>query len=224
MNNEYYGITLSQFCNFNTINIFSDASISGKVGNQTGCYGVVVVKENDIIDKDYRLVSSTTSNNSEIKGIRHALDMAYKYKDTVKFINIFSDSLISVMGLKEYIYNWLLKDGIYYTRSNRKVVSNQNVFIEARGLLDELSRSNSIIRIFHQKGHIDNGYNNLIEAANAFKRFNNIDGKIDLNFIRYISCWNNYVDETSRSLLRRNLKNVNYFYDPLVFYPIKLFL
>lgn len=213
---DYYGILISQFCNDDTLNIFCDASIIGKPGNKTGCYGVVGVVKDRIIDSTYRLVSYTTSNNSEIKGLRAALDMAHKYKDQFQFINIFSDSQVSVYGLKDYIYRWKLKDGILYTTMNNPVAS-QEVFIEAHHMLVELEQAPAIINIFHQSGHIDNGYSSLHKAADNFKKFNNIKGKIDINFIRYISSWNNYVDNTSRSLLRRNRNNEQEYIDPVHF-------
>lgn len=214
---DYYSIILSQFVNKDTLNIFSDASMSGKGAFKTGCYGVVAVNGDDIIDSIYRLVSNTTSNNSEIKGIRGALHLANKYKNKYAFINIFSDSQISIYGLKEYIYNWKLKsDGLLYTSMNKPVAS-QEIFIEAHRLLVDLEKSQCIVRLFHQAGHIDNGYYSLLKASDTFKKSNHIKSKIDLNFIRYISTWNNYVDNTSRSMLRRNNKNENYYRDPIVF-------
>ena len=214
-----YTLLLSQFYNENTLNIFSDASIIGKTGNQTGCYGVVAVVEDNIIDSTYRLVSNTTNNNSEVKGIRAALDLAIKYKDNYKFINIFSDSLISVNGLREYIFNWKYNesDGLLYSSMNKPVV-NQEVFIEARNMLDILEKSKCIIRIYHQSGHVSNAYSDIVEAGECFKKCNNINANIDLNLIRYISVWNNYVDNTSRGLLKRNKKNKTEYIDPIQFF------
>ena len=187
--NNYCGVQLSQFYNKNTLNIFSDASIHGKKGNQTGCYAVVAVVKDDIIDSTYRLVSNTTSNNSEIKGVRGALNIALKYSNQFQFINIFSDSLVSINGLKSYIYNWK--------------------YNKLDNLLSVLEQSPCIINLWHQSGHINNDYSDIQKASESFKKNNNINGKIDFNFIRYISLWNNYVDQTSRSLLKRNGKNNN---------------
>ena len=216
--NNYCGVQLSQFYNINTLNIFSDASIHGKKGNQTGCYAVVAVVKDDIIDSTYRLVSNTTSNNSEIKGIRGALNIALKYSNQFQFINIFSDSLVSINGLKSYIYNWKYNklDNLLYTSTN-KPAANQEIFIEAHRMLSTLEQSPCIINLWHQSGHINNDYSDIQKASESFKKNNNINGKIDFNFIRYISLWNNYVDQTSRSLLKRNGKNNNNYIDPLIF-------
>jgi ribonuclease HI len=214
MNND---INILQFHNDNTLNIFSDASIIGKTGNFTGCYGVVAVVGDNIIDRTYRIVSYTTSNNSEIKGIRAAFDIAMRYKDIYKNINIFSDSLISVNGIRNYINKWIIgADGMLYTGSKKKV-ANQEIFIESYRILKELELSSSIIRIYHQPGHVNNDYNSLVRASKSFKKINSIKGKIDLNFMRYICTWNNYVDNTSRSMLKRNKSNNMEFIDPLIF-------
>lgn len=214
------GIKLPQFYNPETLNIFCDASISGKGYNTTGCYGVVAVTEDNIIETEYRLVSHTTSNNSELKGLRCALSMANKYKDQFRFINIFSDSQISVFGLRDYIYNWRYnpKDNRLYGSAGKPII-NQEIFIECHGILMQLGTyPNCIIRLFHQSGHIDNGYDNLKKAASVFGSSNNVRGNIDLNFIRYISTYNNFVDSTSRSYLRRANKKLTYC-DPIEFEP-----
>ena len=149
-------IQIAQFYNENTLNIFSDASMF----SQLGCYGVVAVVKDNIIDSTYRLVSNTTSNNSEIKGIRAALDLALKYKDRFQFINIFSDSLISVNGLRDYIYNWKYNknDGLLYSTA-KKPVANQEIFIEAHRILNILEAAPCIIHLYHQAGHVDKNYN-----------------------------------------------------------------
>ena len=211
-------IKINQFHNENTINIFSDASITGKPGKFTGCYGVVAVVGDNIIDQTYKIVSHTTNNNSEIKGIRAALDIAMKYKDIYPYINIFSDSLISINGIRDYINKWIInpQNGMLYSRTN-KMVANQEIFIENYRILKELQLSSSIITLYHQAAHIDNNYNSLLKAADSFKKSNLIKGKIDLNFIRYICTWNNYVDTTSRSMLKRNKMNDMEYVDPLIF-------
>lgn len=211
-------ITINRFHNVNTLNIFSDASICGKSGNFFGCYGAIAVVQDTIIDQTYRLVSDTTNNNSEIKGIRAALDLALKYSNSYKYINIFSDSLTSINGLKSYIYGWEInkEDGLLYNKTN-KLVSNQAIFVESFRMLHELKKAPSIIRLWHQAGHIDNGFNSIIKGANVFRKSNSIVGNIDLNFIRYISAWNNHVDNNSRSMLRRNIKNDNNYHDGLIF-------
>lgn len=214
------GLELSQIYNKDTLNIFSDASmINGtkpKLG--TGCYGAVAVCRDQIIDSFYRISSRSTNNSCEIKGLRAAILLANKWKDQFCYINIFSDSQISVFGLKDYIYKWKYnpKDGKLYN-SNGSVVSNQSTFIECHQLLMYLYQyPNMRLRLFHQNGHVNNGYYTIKEAGVHFMKANNIAGVLDLNLIRYISTYNNYVDQTTRSLLRRaNLKDEKL--DPILF-------
>lgn len=211
-------IKLNDFYNSNTLNIFSDASIMGKHPNFTGCYGAIAVCKDDIIDSTYRIASHTTNNESEIKGIRTAISLAYKYSKKYKFINIFSDSQISVFGLRDYIYNWNYHDGVL-TGYGNKEIKNQSIFIESHYLIKELILNNDVIvKIYHQSGHVGNDFNSIKEAAWIFRKSNKIVGNIDLNFIRYISTYNNYIDHTSRSYLRRCNHNITYC-DPIYFVP-----
>lgn len=209
------GMQLSQIYNSRTLNIFSDASMI----KDYGCYSVIAVCKDSIIDSYCHPVSNTTVNNSEIKGIRAALTLALRWQNAFDFINIFSDSLISVMGLKEYIYRWKYNpnDQLLYTSMNRPA-SNQFIFIECYQMLMELcKRQNCMVRIFHQNGHVNNGYGELIKAMNTFIKTNSINGKVDLNLIRYISTYNNYVDNFSRSTLRKTDRTKSYI-DPVEFY------
>lgn len=209
------GIQLSQIYNKKTLNIFCDASIIKRNNITTGCYGVVAVCMDDIIDSIYKQVSNTTSNNSEVKGLRAALSLANKYKYNFPIINIFSDSQISVFGLRDYIYNWKynIHDGLLYGSAD-KPIKNQEIFIECYHLMNTIKHAK--LNIFHQSGHIDNKYENIKKASMVFSRSNNIHGTVDLNLIRYISTYNNYVDQTSRSLLRRS--NLSLLYeDPILF-------
>ena len=206
------GIDLAQIYNEETVNIFSDASMTypnrSKTG--TGCYGAVVVTRDTIIDSYYRISTNSTNNSCEIRGIRAALIMADKWKSRFSYINIFSDSLISVMGLKEYIYKWKYnpRDRKFHN-SNGAIVANQSTFIECHYLLKALEANPNIqIRLFHQNGHISNGYQAIKEAGDHFMKVNHINGVLDLNLIRYISTYNNYVDKTTRGILRRSDKSV----------------
>lgn len=99
------GLELPQIYNKDTLNIFSDASMinSSEPKLGTGCYGAVAVCGDQIIDSFYRISSRSTNNSCEIKGLRAAILLANKWKGQFSFINIFSNSQISVFGLKDYI-------------------------------------------------------------------------------------------------------------------------
>ena len=82
------------------LNIFSDASLRARGQESDICYGCVVVCKDTIIDSDYRINSSKTSNYGEAQGVLLALNFAVKYKDIYPIINIFSDSqiLLGIFG------------------------------------------------------------------------------------------------------------------------------
>lgn len=209
---------LSEFYNQYTLNIFSDASIINSGDNTTGCYGVACVVGDTMIDSCYHITSHTTNNNSEIKGIRTALSFANKWKTSFKYINIFSDSKISIDGLREYIFKWRYnpEDNLLYS-SLGKPVANQSIFIECFQIMVILaSYPDCIVRFYHQNGHVKNSYNELKKAAATFSKSNNIYGVIDINLIRYLATYNNLVDITSRSILRREGIQTEYI-DPITF-------
>lgn len=214
---------LPEFHNTYTLNIFSDASIIGRPGQYHGCYGAVAVNQDNVIDTVYKLVSNTTNNNSEIKGIRAALSLAYKYKDQFKNINIFSDSQISVFGLKHYIYNWKYNPKTHqFFGSGKNPIANQNVFVECHNMMVELDKCPTCnIKIYHQAGHVGKLFDSLVNACQVFCSSNGIKGKVDLNFIRYISTYNTFVDNMSRSILRRSVDEVRHgnYCDPIEFIP-----
>lgn len=218
--NPNIDMNLNNFYSMNTLNIFCDASVRKKSKhNFDVCYGVVCVTENTIIDSVYRIASNSTNNEGEIKGLRMALNMAAKWINHFKFINIFSDSKISIIGLREYIYNWKYdKKTGNLKNSSGSFVSNQSIFIECFHLLSYLDKIKpNKVQLFHQRGHISNNINDLRKARNSFKKENHIYANVDLNLINYLSTWNNYVDHTSRSTLLRADLNYNY-HDPIEFY------
>lgn len=219
--NKSIVFNIEEMYNESTLNIFCDASIARSGSSYNGCYGVVAVCMDDMLFSDFRLVSDTTNNNSEIKAIRAALSVANRFKTQFKQINIFSDSQISVYGLKYYIYNWKYNvNQKTLVSSSDKPVVNQEVFIEAHNMIVELEKYECcIISLYHQPGHIGTDYDSIIKASDVFCKSNNIRGNIDLNSIRYIGVYNNYVDNMSRSLLRRSINEVktgNYC-DPISF-------
>lgn len=219
MFDNYCAIGLDMFYNEYVLNIFSDASMRSK-GQKAmdGCYGTVAVVKDQIIDQDMRVLSDTTVNACEIRGIRMAISMANKYKYKFRYINIFSDSIISLLGLRDYIYNWTYDSytQLFYGSSNKPII-NQSVFIECMLMLEELRKTN-IVNLFHQKGHVKtNSIEDLKRATKTFATSNNINAKIDYNIIRYISCYNEVIDKDTRSYLNRTNIHQLVFKDPIEF-------
>lgn len=199
---EYRDIRLAQFTNNETLNIFSDASFIDKfykdgTNKGKGCYCCIAVCGDQIIEQQVVISSHTTVPESELKGIRKALSFANQYKDQYRFINIFSDSLYSVNAINRYS-----RDCMKYSDDT----ANINLIIETYHLYKELlDHPNCLVTIYHQSGHIATSKLNSVKEAGAkFMRFNNFRGQNDLNFIRYISTYNNMVDEISRVYLHQH--------------------
>lgn len=225
-NNEFISpngnFMIDMLKNPDTLNIFSDASMRTRVKSQhilDSCYGSVAVNMDTIIDERFRVISDTTVPAAEIRGLRCSLSLALQYRYNFKVINIFSDSQIALFGLRDYIYGWRYgKDGVLYNKSYTNAVKNQELFVECFQMLCELRKTN-IVNLYHQSGHVENSLDALRKGIEVFKRSNNIKGTMDYNTIRYISLYNNYVDNKSRSFIRGINVYENTFVDPLIFYP-----
>lgn len=195
--------TINNFINNYTINIFCDASIQPKTKHNptNGCYGAIAHYNGQVIDEEYRVCTDTTNNNSEIKAIRLAVCIALKYKlSNIPLINIFSDSQISVFGIRDRIYNWKLNNRGRLIGTNRSEIANQEIFIEIMRMMVDNNMYN--IHIYHQKGHVNiNNPNDINNASHVFCASNNVRENISEDFIKYISTWNNEVDRRSRKSL-----------------------
>ena len=204
------GLKLDDFYNTKTLNVFSDASVIKGTKKFIGCYGSVAVTGDDVIDKTYNVDSYTTTPACELRGIRSSIIHALKYGQGFERINIFSDSQICIYGLRDYIYKWKIYDGNFYTLGGT-VAKNGSLYMECNRLLNLPILQGKEVHLFHQLGHINiSKHSDLIKAASEFSKANNIVGIVDLNFIRYISSYNNVVDKESRSILRHANKKIFY--------------
>lgn len=216
--------TLDMINNSETLNLFSDASMRpfNRANKELStCYGSVAVTNDTIIDEILRMQTVSTVPAAEIRGIRCSLSMALKWRYHFRVINIFSDSQLALFGLRDYIYNWHYNtsNGRYYSGRTKTEVANQELLLECFYMLEELRRTN-IVNLFHQRGHIENGMDSIKKALNSFKVSNGIVGTIDYSTIRYISCYNNYIDNKTRSLIRRtNMFGDIQYSDAVIFNP-----
>ena len=204
-------ITLKEINNEHTLNIFTDASIRAIQNGYIGCYGAIAVIGYTTIDESYVVTGYTTNNNSEIKAIREGILLALKH-GAGKTINIFSDSQICILGLRERILRWKLIGNQFI--GSMGVISNQEIFME---IAQMILQYNLHINLFHQKGHIIFTAESLKQAQNVFRTSNGFRGVIDMNLIRYISNYNNYVDDETRKRLGRLMSCPCH--DPIRFIP-----
>jgi ribonuclease HI len=186
-----------RFVNISTLNIFCDASIRPLPDNVVGCYGALATINDTVVDSDYRICTKTTNNESEIKAIRLGVDLAIRL-GWKKTINIFSDSLTTILGLRERIYSWRIKHGVL-DGSGNAISKNQSLFIE---IINMIVNNNLRVNFFHQKAHINiENYSDVNNAIHVFMDYNGFRDIVDVDFIRFISTMNNIVDQRSRKLL-----------------------
>lgn len=213
--------------NPNTLNIFADASIRNcRHERLAGCYGVVAVCMDHILYNDNRVHSDTTSNLEEARGVRRALSIALAYRNMFSRINIFSDSKLSICGLRDFSQGWLYHDnGLYKSKACNKPVANQEIFVEMYAFAQELLKTNQL-GLYHIKGHVDFDKHptsvdkSLAAASTSFSKENCLPFGLDINIVRYLCTYNDFVDHSSRSyLLRTNVVDYDVYVDPVKFIP-----
>ena len=185
--------------NENSLNIFTDASMRTMPnGEQVGCSGVCVVGGCEILEESYIINRFSTNNDSEIKAIRNGVLIGKKYKNRFPVIRLFSDSQISIFGIRDRIFKWSLYENKFYGSENNPI-KNQSIFVE---ILNEIIDNQLPIQFLHQKGHVNyKDQKSLMNAINVFKTSNNIRDFIDIQLIKDILYFNNMVDEKSRYIL-----------------------
>lgn len=218
-----------------TLDIFTDASVLGKVdvvkGNRV-CGGAVSVI-NDMRDTEYHcVIDHATNNYGELTGLYLAVQLAAEYKDVVDEFNIYSDSNISVSGLKSWIYNWVNRmdrNGIMYTSSGVEV-ANQNIIKNIVDfILSTFDPNRHQINFIHCKSHVRlSSMSSLQSAYNCLSRNYSLVPDDLMDKIPYIQKWNNYIDESTRASLIRMQYGVDYKLDegkyiPALFDPSQIY-
>ena len=193
------------------LNVFCDASVTKVEDKYTSCPGYAVVNKGRIIKSDYKVVYNTTNNYGEIyairMGIKAVYDMGYKL-GTVSRINLFSDSQISIFGLREWIFTWYqnLNSNMQMVSSDKKVeISNQEVY---NSIVNLIAYEGIPIHLYHQLGH--KNFRNNIHLNKVIKSFNLANKmQISIDEARFICYYNEYVDRFTRenlhSVTRSNL-------------------
>lgn len=203
-------------------NIFCDASVGPKsIGS---CAGALVeyfyVNENgkkymprERSKNFYALIQPDGTNNrgeiaaiclGTIKGLE-LYTQYVKYRNESIRINVFSDSLISIRGIREWMPTWIKKmtpDGILMSSSG-KPVKNQWYFKYIYNLI--LLNPGFKIHYYHQDGHVTSDFNSVIP------RFEEFNPGVTLSGISmspsYICLNNDIVDNETRRIINEYLIN-----------------
>lgn len=203
----------------NTINIITDASVKHM---QNGTYisvpGYIITDEKHDIGSNVTPVFNSTNNEGEIMAIFNGLSNLIRSFDNNylknKKINVFSDSLLCVKSLREWIFKWRYNEYNVFINSSGTNVSNQNII---KFIIDLIIKNKVEFNIYHIKGHSE--HMSIDSIKELFIQLNNID--IDYDYLQYILCNNRKIDMLTRSIFSLytpdelsmmqsfNLQNVN---------------
>jgi ribonuclease HI len=202
-------INFNALFNEYTLNIFTDVSVKTGIDKTVyTCSGSICTIKDKIIKTNTRILKNSTNNLGEITAILLGIEDAFLYRNKFKTINLFSDSKINVFGLREWIFSWVNSSyrGVLYSSAGKEV-ANQNIILT---IINFILVNNLNINLYHQNGHVNiNSMKDLMEARSNFNKFNGIRNEVDMNIIKQISFFNNYIDNHTRLILNDyDIKNI----------------
>ena len=188
--------------NFNIYDIYTDAAID--LQKKVGCAGALVVdrRTNQIKNEIFALRYNATNNLCEIIAIWLGIYQAIGLLNTEQepfHVNLFSDSQISLFGMREWIPGWIRNRKGEAMISSTGVVANQEWF---RDGFHAILGSGLKIKLFHQKGHVDiNSPKSLYVAEKTF-RTSNVNTMHMIGVSPQTICgYNNMIDEDTRNIV-----------------------
>lgn len=185
-----------------TYDIFCDASVGPNL--RGACAGCLVTNR---MNNDTYFTSiiqpNGTNNSGEIAAIALGLTEAikiYNYNPEPACYNIFSDSMIGISSVREWIFTWIqnMKHHTLY-KSDGKVVMNQSYVKLIYNLITSL---NFPISFYHQKGHVNNAFD---KAEIAFNKTNPVTLREIGLTPSFISICNDMVDKQTRTIINEYL-------------------
>ena len=201
-------IMLNDFFTDDSLNIFTDASMNS-YGN-SGCAGCCLVfgemdKRFPLLNTQLntRVIKKCTNNFAEIRAIADAVYMSIQYKNQFSTIRIISDSQISIYGIRDRMMNWKIskKKGEEFGHfvGSQGSIKNQDIFLE---IMYTIVENNLSIEFLHQAGHTSfSNPDALIKSGEQFKKYNGIEDDLDIELLRSLAFFNNYVDRNTRDVL-----------------------
>ena len=185
------------------LEIYSDASLKTFSNQRTfGCAGAIATVGGQIFgDPVLQVVPDSTNNESEALSVYLAVkaaDAMINLYGNFQEIIIYSDSQITVFGLKNWMSGWInmMHDGVLYTSKGLEV-RNQEIF---KMIYDFLARRNIKIKLLHCKGHVNVlSQKSLQQAADTFYQSNGF--YLDKSEIIKIANFNNTIDNITRNRL-----------------------
>jgi len=200
----------------NAINVFTDASLVRKNDTPITCSGFITMQDGNIIDKGLKVIHGSTNMYGEIYAIKMGIENLLQYKDTDRFLNLFSDSRVSIFGLREWIMLWYSnsQDKILKNSSNVPVY-NQEVILEIMRLIVQ---SKVHVNFYHIPGHMrPNNEEDMSKFRSIFLKnfnsdnyFNNPLSCIPNDILVEMCVYNNMIDKMSRHYLNQIVESKDY--------------
>lgn len=208
------------------INLFCDASIDTNLKIACGGTHIIMQDRGQLIhlyDKLY-IQHNATNNSAEILaiwiGVVEVLYLRQKYNNAI--FRLFSDSKISLYGLRDWMKNWIKNaernNSDILISSSGTEVANQQLFIDIFNLIVE---NNLKIELYHQRGHVGESSGvNLQKARVQFIKANKVSPENLGLDIQIISQCNKTIDNNTRNALRSYISNNNYGTDVVPIDPL----
>lgn len=189
----------------NALNIFTDASVINKTISIPAYVAIDGIEYNEIGPFGKALANST-NNEGEVYAIKMALEpctsstmlhlMEKRYGG--RYINIFSDSKITVYGLREWYNSWIknMRDGILISSSGQPV-ANQQIYISIMRLISYYELK---VNFYHVSGHVNHSNKQeILKSMEDFKKFN-YGISITPQFAMDLAILNDMIDKFSRTI------------------------
>ena len=90
------------------INCYTDASITYDLEGSTyvASPGYCITIDGQIVESKNKVIYDATNSYGELYAIYMGVLALKKFGDQNRVLNLFSDSRISIMGLRSWIFNW----------------------------------------------------------------------------------------------------------------------
>lgn len=146
------------------VNIFVDGACSGNPG--PGGYGLVILKDDNIIQwRHSAFCDNTTNNREEMKAIIEAFrlaDLGFPNED----VFIYSDSAYCVNMINDWIWNWS-KNG--WKNSKKKEVENIDLVKEIYSYINKEFYHCQVVKISGHNGEVGNEIADALATNNPRK-------------------------------------------------------
>ena len=203
---------LNDLFNEESICIFTDSSFKNESKNKNIAIGttapaVCIYNGMNLIMQDFKILHNSTTQQGELYAILIGVMKSYLYRN-FKYIRLFSDSQVSIFGIRDRIFKWVREtnEGKNILGENGNI-KNQNYIMD---IIYYILSNNIPIELYHVKGHVKKSYDSISHAKKVFQISNNINENIDDALIYMISDANNDVDNFSTRMLNQYINNSLY--------------